>query len=34
MLLQEKTLSGEVNPDEDFFNFGDAQLPTFDLPDL
>lgn len=33
-LLQEKTLSGEVNPDEDFFNFGDAQLPTFDLPDL
>lgn len=33
-ILQEKTLSGEVNPDEEFFNFGDAELPTFDLPDL
>ena len=33
-ILQEKTLSGEVNPDEEFFNFGDAELPVFDLPDL
>ena len=33
-ILEQKTLSGEVNPDEEFFNFGDAELPTFDLPDL
>jgi len=33
-ILQEKTLSGEVNPDEEFFNFGGAELPVFDLPDL
>jgi hypothetical protein len=33
-ILEEKTLSGKVNPDEDFFNFGDAELPVFDLPDL
>ena len=33
-ILQEKTLSGEVDPDQEFFNFGGAELPVFDLPDL
>jgi hypothetical protein len=33
-ILQQKTFEGKVNPDEEFFNFGDTQLPTFDLPDL
>jgi hypothetical protein len=33
-ILQEKTLSGEVDPDQEFFNFGGAELPIFDLPDL
>jgi hypothetical protein len=32
--LEQKTAEGIVDPDEEFFNFGDSELPTFDLPDL
>jgi hypothetical protein len=32
--LEQKTAEGIANPDEEFFNFGDTELPTFDLPDL
>lgn len=32
--LEQKTAEGVADPDEEFFNFGDAELPTFELPDL
>lgn len=32
--LEQKTAEGIVDPDKEFFNFGDTELPTFDLPDL
>ena len=32
--LEQKTAEGVADPDEDFFNFGDSELPTFDLPEL
>lgn len=32
--LEQKTAEGIVDPDKEFFNFGETELPTFDLPDL
>jgi hypothetical protein len=32
--LEQKTAEGIADPDEEFFNFGESELPTFDLPDL
>lgn len=32
--LEQKTAEGIANPDEEFFNFGGEELPTFELPDL
>ena len=32
--LEQKTAEGIADPDEEFFNFGDSDLPTFELPDL
>lgn len=32
--LEQKTIEGIADPDEEFFNFGGEELPTFDLPDL
>jgi hypothetical protein len=32
--LEQKTAEGIADPDEEFFNFGDSELPTFELPDL
>ena len=32
--LEQKTAEGIADPDEEFFNFGDSELPTFDLPEL
>lgn len=32
--LEQKTTEGVADPDEEFFNFGDTELPTFELPDL
>jgi hypothetical protein len=32
--LEQKTSEGIADPDEEFFNFGGEELPTFELPDL
>ena len=32
--LEQKTTEGIADPDEEFFNFGGEELPTFELPDL
>jgi len=32
--LEQKTIEGIADPDEEFFNFGESELPTFELPDL
>ena len=32
--LEQKTAEGIADPDEEFFNFGGEELPTFELPDL
>jgi hypothetical protein len=32
--LEQKTSEGIADPDEEFFNFGESELPTFELPDL
>ena len=32
--LEQKTTEGIADPDEEFFNFGESELPTFELPDL
>jgi hypothetical protein len=33
-ILEQKTAEGIADPDEEFFNFGESELPTFELPDL
>jgi hypothetical protein len=32
--LEQKTSEGIADPDQEFFNFGGEELPTFELPDL
>jgi hypothetical protein len=33
-VLEQKTAEGIADPDEEFFNFGESDLPTFELPEL